>query len=141
MEFLLIMAVFLGLMFYMSSRAKKQQQAQRENLLGQLQPGTGVITIGGFYGRVVDVDGDVVTLESPSGVETIWSKTAIREVKEPQFAPVDEDDLAAPDVVVPDDPSDLTSSSPRTGAVPADEIEDRTEDEPGRDDESGRRDR
>lgn len=115
-EFLLIMAVFLGLMFFMSNRAKKQQASQRENLLNQLEPGVGVLTIGGFYGRVVDVDGDVVTLESPSGVETIWSKTAIREVKEPPFAEVEED-LDAPDVEVPDDASGLTTADnePRDG--------------------------
>lgn len=90
--FFLILLVFLVVMIVMSNRTRKKQAQQRQQLETGLQPGTGVMTIGGFYGRVVDVDGDVVTLESPSGVETIWSKTAIRQITEPPFAPVEEAD-------------------------------------------------
>lgn len=86
----LILLIFLVVMIVMSNRTRKKQTQQRKELETGLQPGTGVMTIGGFYGRVVDVDGDVVTLESPSGVETIWSKTAIRQITEPPFAPVEE---------------------------------------------------
>ena len=42
-------------------------------------------TIGGFYGTVVEVDGDVVTLATPLGDETLWSKRAIAAIEEPPF--------------------------------------------------------
>lgn len=87
---LILLLVFLVVMIVMSRRSRTQQTRQRQELESGLQPGTGVMTVGGFYGRVVDVDGDVVTLESPSGVETIWSKTAVRQITEPPFAPAEE---------------------------------------------------
>lgn len=101
---LIFLALMLGMMWFISSRGKKQQAAARQKLEEALVPGTWVMTIGGFLGKIVDIDGDVITLESPSGVETIWNRTAIREAKEPPYASADEDEVEADGVVVvPDD--------------------------------------
>ena len=61
-----------------------------------------VRTIGGFYGTVVEVDGDVVTLATPLGDETLWSKRAIAAIEEPPFGSASaqvelEDDAAEQD--------------------------------------------
>ena len=88
---IIFLALMIGMMWFVTSRGKKQAAAQRQMLNNSVVPGASVMTIGGFFGRVVDIDGDVVTLESPSGMETIWLKSAIKEVKEPPFAVVDED--------------------------------------------------
>jgi len=40
---------------------------------------------------VIAVDGDVITLESPSGAQTDWLRAAISKLATPPFAPVDED--------------------------------------------------
>lgn len=77
MEFLIIIAVFGLMMWFMQRSAKKQQQQRDAERDSALVVGTDVRTIGGFFGTVVDVDGDAVTLESPSGVETVWMKNAI----------------------------------------------------------------
>ena len=105
---IIFLALMIGMMWFVTSRGKKQAAAQRDMLAKTVVPGASVMTIGGFFGRVVDVDGDVVTLESPSGVETIWLKSAIKEVKEPPFAAIDEDeDVTGAAAVVPDDASSL----------------------------------
>ena len=50
-----LIVVMFGMMFWQSKKAK-QQQAERQDLRSNLQPGTEVITIGGIIGKVVSVD-------------------------------------------------------------------------------------
>ncbi|MDO4791615.1 MAG: preprotein translocase subunit YajC [Buchananella hordeovulneris] len=84
-----IMPILLILgMWWMSRSAKKQQARAEQERDAALVPGNWVVTIGGFYGRVVEVDGETVTLESPAGDETLWARRAIRGAEEPQFGTV-----------------------------------------------------
>lgn len=89
---ILILLVMLSMFWIMSRSAKKQRETLAQRQKEAAVPGTWVVTIGGFLGKVVAVDGDVVTLESPSGVETIWTMQAIREAKEPDYGTLTEDD-------------------------------------------------
>lgn len=92
----LLLVVMVGSMFWLSSRNRKQQQAAsafRDNL----QPGQEIVTIGGAYGTVVSVDGDVVELETAPGVVTRWTKNAIARLVEAPATAVDADDVAAGD--------------------------------------------
>ncbi|MFC7406145.1 preprotein translocase subunit YajC [Georgenia alba] len=114
-EILIFLVVMLGLMWFVTSRGRKQQAAARERLNEALVPGTWVMTIGGFFGKVVDVDGDVITLESPAGQETIWFKNAIKEAKEPPYAVVEEDEdseeeTQQPEVAQEPGPADVTTT-------------------------------
>lgn len=96
MEILIFLVPMLLLLWLVSSRGRKKQQAQQEQLLNSLDPGTWVMTRAGFFGKVVEVDGKVVTLESPTGELSIWLDAAIAEVKDPPFAE-DGDDEAEGD--------------------------------------------
>lgn len=97
MEILIFLAPMLLLLWLISSRGRKKQQAQQEQLLNSLAPGTWVMTRAGFFGKVVEVDGKVVTLESPTGELSIWLDAAIAEVKDPPFADDGEEDAEAED--------------------------------------------
>ena len=126
-EFLILIAVF-GLMMWMMSRGAKKQRQAAQDLRNNIEVGNQVMTASGFYGTVVDIDGDVITLESTPGVETMWKREAIHSVTEPPFAVVDED--AADDgatVEVPDDASSLTSADEPvvTDERPGDESDER----------------
>ncbi len=77
MELIIIMAVMLGFMWLMTRGARKAQKAQLEQREAAVVIGNNVVTNAGFFGRIVDIDGDAVTLESPSGDESVWLKTAI----------------------------------------------------------------
>ncbi len=64
------LAVLFGAMWWMSSRNRKQQGAAaafRDNLL----PGQEVMTGSGMYGTVVDVEGEVVILETAPGAQPL----------------------------------------------------------------------
>lgn len=84
--FLLMLIVLLLLFLAMNWFGKKKQAQLQSQRLAAIQVGNMVRTHSGFYGRIVDVDGDAVTLETPSGVETVWHKNAIAGPGEPPFA-------------------------------------------------------
>ena len=105
--FLIIVAVF-GLMMWMMSRGAKKQRQAAADLRSSLEVGTQVMTAAGFYGTIVDIDGDVITLESTPGVETLWKREAVSAVTEPPFAVEEDEDAEITDVEVPDDASTLT---------------------------------
>ena len=85
--FLWIMLIgMLLMMWFVSRRQRTMQEEQRRRTEKGLVPGSWVRTIGGFYGTVVEVDGDVVTLATPLGDETLWSKRAIAAIEEPPSA-------------------------------------------------------
>ncbi|MEE6281113.1 preprotein translocase subunit YajC [Georgenia sunbinii] len=112
-EFLILIAVFALMMWLMSRGAKKQRQAAAD-LRSNLELGQQVMTASGFFGTVVDIDGDVITLESSPGIETMWKREAIHAVTEPPFAVVAEDDDVEDDadqIEVPDDASSLIAST------------------------------
>jgi len=74
-----IWIMFIGMllmMWFVSRRQRAMQEEQKRRTEKGLVPGNWVRTIGGFYGTVVEVDGDVVTLATPLGDETLWSKRA-----------------------------------------------------------------
>ena len=130
MEFIILIAVF-GLMMWMMSRGAKKQRQAAQDLRSSLEVGNQVMTASGFYGTIVDIDGDVITIESTPGVETMWKRDAVASVTEPPFAVEDEDEVledVADDtgLAVPDDASSLTGT---TDPVLTDEPVERPRDE------------
>lgn len=87
---LIILLLGAGAMFLLSNRSRKQQR-QTQEFRAHLKPGDEVMTGSGLFGTVIAVDGDVITLESPSGGQTDWLRAAISKLATPPFAPVDED--------------------------------------------------
>ncbi|WP_228975407.1 preprotein translocase subunit YajC [Streptomyces sp. DH12] len=73
---LLPFIVLIGAMFLMTRSAKKKQQ-QAAEMRNQMQPGTGVRTIGGMYATVKEVGDDTVLLEVAPGVHAVYAKNAI----------------------------------------------------------------
>ena len=87
MELILILVLAFGAMWLMSSRTRKQQR-QAGDFRANLEVGQEVMTGSGFYGTIVEVDGDTITLESTPGNESRWIRAAISKLVEP---PVEEE--------------------------------------------------
>ncbi|EIF37146.1 preprotein translocase subunit YajC [Streptococcus sp. SK643] len=80
MTFLIVFVAMLGLMFLMQRSQKKQAQ-KRMDSLNKLQKGYEVITIGGLYGTVDEVDTEKRTVVlDVDGVYLTFELTAIRTV-------------------------------------------------------------
>ncbi|NBE51479.1 preprotein translocase subunit YajC [Streptomyces sp. YC537] len=106
-------------MFLMTRSAKKKQQAAA-TMRNEMQPGTGVRTIGGMYAVVKEVGEDTATLEVAPGVHAIYAKNAIGAVLDDEeynrlVHGVDQD-LKSDTPVVPDDASSLTEDDERADA-------------------------
>ncbi|CAM5326879.1 Preprotein translocase subunit YajC OS=Streptomyces tendae OX=1932 GN=yajC PE=3 SV=1 [Streptomyces tendae] len=107
---LLPFIVLIGAMFLMTRSAKKKQQ-QAATMRNEMQPGTGVRTIGGMYATVKEVNDDTVLLDAGPGVELLFAKNAIGAVlSDDEYNRIVhgiEHDLKSDADVVPDDASSL----------------------------------
>ncbi|MEU4166721.1 preprotein translocase subunit YajC [Streptomyces sp. NPDC026665] len=126
---LLPFIVLIGAMFLMTRSAKKKQQ-QAASMRNELQPGSGVRTIGGMYATVKEVNEDTVLLDAAPGVDLLFAKNAIGAVlTDDEYNRIVhgiEHDLKADGTVVPDDASSLTE----TDEPAADASSDASDDKP-----------
>ncbi|ORT59885.1 preprotein translocase subunit YajC [Streptomyces sp. CB03238] len=109
---LLPFIVLIGAMFLMTRSAKKKQQ-QAVEMRNQMQPGTGVRTIGGMYATVKEVGEDTVLLEVAPGVHAVYAKNAVGAVlDDDEYNRIvhGDGDLKTDTPVVPDDASSLTEA-------------------------------
>ena len=134
----MILIMLIG--FWLVSRfANKQQQKmleeQKRRTDEALVVGNWVKTRAGFYGTVVEIDGDVVTLATPLGDESLWEKSAILGAEEPPFASTAQDDeaqdaqddvaglIADDDAAFEDDAADAESGAQDEADDDADAVE------------------
>ncbi|MCX2970357.1 preprotein translocase subunit YajC [Streptomyces sp. TRM70308] len=121
--FLLPLLILIGFMFVMTRSAKKKQQ-QAMQMRDQMQPGTGVRTIGGMYARVKEVGDDTVLLEVAPGVHALYAKNAVGAVLEAEeYERIVHGETHGEDPVVPDDASTLTGPSGSADAVTDEKID------------------
>ncbi|GHD94306.1 preprotein translocase subunit YajC [Streptomyces naganishii] len=110
---LLPFIVLIGAMFLMTRSAKRKQQ-QAAQMRNQMQPGSGVRTIGGMYATVKEVSDDTVLLDAGPGVELLFAKNAIATVlTDDEYNRIVhgiEHDLKSDTDIVPDDASSLTGT-------------------------------
>ena len=97
---LLIMAAFLIVFMMWSSRSRKQQmqkmEQEKRDQLAAVTPGEWVRTRVGFWGRFVDLDGDIVVLETTDGHEMYGEREMIAEIGgQPPLAEVEQTDASA----------------------------------------------
>ncbi|MET7621132.1 preprotein translocase subunit YajC [Streptomyces sp. NPDC005408] len=110
---LLPFIVLIGAMFLMTRSAKKKQQAAAQ-MRNQMQPGTGVRTIGGMYATVKEIHDDSVLLEVAPGVHAVYAKNSIGAVlDDDEYNRIvhGDGDLKADGTIVPDDASSLTEAT------------------------------
>ncbi|MDF6041302.1 preprotein translocase subunit YajC [Streptomyces sp. JH14] len=109
---LLPFIVLIGAMFLMTRSAKKKQAAAAQ-MRNEMQPGTGVRTIGGMYATVKELHDDTVVLEVAPGVHAIYAKNSIGAVLDDaeynRIVHGDGDDIDG--AIVPDDASSLTEAA------------------------------
>ena len=89
LEIFLLPLLLIGLLWFMGAPQRKMRKEQAA-LMQTLAPGADVMTHGGLYGTVVEVEDDVVVLETAPGVTMRWAKRAIATIVTP---PVDDEDL------------------------------------------------
>ena len=83
------MVILFFWMSYSGRKARERLNQEREEII---VVGKDIMTTAGFYGKIVDIDGDAVTLLGPAGDETVWDRRAISRAAELPLAESEEVD-------------------------------------------------
>jgi len=71
--FILIFVLF----YFLILRPQQKQGRERQDMLKNLKRGDNVITSGGIYGRILNISGDIITLEISKGVSVRISRSGV----------------------------------------------------------------
>jgi preprotein translocase subunit YajC len=82
--FLFVLLAMFAFFYLLLIRPQRQQQRRQADMINALKPGDEVITAGGIYGDVTDVQDDRVSLEIAEDVEIEVAKRAIATVVPPE---------------------------------------------------------
>jgi preprotein translocase subunit YajC len=81
--FLVLLAMF-AFMYFLLIRPQRQQQRKHAELLNQLKIGDEVITAGGIYGEIVQLDTERVMVEIDDDVKIAVARRSIATVVPPE---------------------------------------------------------
>jgi len=101
------MVLMLGVMYVLMIRPQRQRQAQQQSMIDGCGVGDDVLTTGGIYGTVTQVDGDDVVVEIAPTITVHMTRRGIAAVLPPE----EEDEADDEDDVLVDDEPVAASSS------------------------------
>ena len=105
MQFLIIMVLMLGVMYVLMIRPQRQRQAQQQSMIDGCGVGDDVLTTGGIYGTITQVDGDDVVVEIAPTITVHMTRRGIAAVLPPEEEDDDDEEVEDDDNLVDDEPS------------------------------------
>ena len=106
MQFLIIMALMLGVMYVLMIRPQRQKQAQQQSTIANAGVGDDILTTGGIYATITEVEDDDVVVEIAHGVTVHMTRRGIAAVLPPE----DEDEEEDVEYAEEDDSDDETTA-------------------------------
>jgi len=108
-----------GFMYFLLIRPQRQQQRKHADLLSALKPGDEVVTAGGIYGEVVQLDAERVMIEIDEDVRIAVARRSITSVVPPEElerleAEANEAEADEGEVARADEAEPLTADEPMT---------------------------
>ena len=76
-SFLIMMVAIFAIMYFFMIRPQNKKQKEIQNFRNNLSVGQEVITAGGIYGKVKEIEDNVIILEIASGVKIRIDKNSI----------------------------------------------------------------
>ena len=95
MSGLLIIALLFALFWFMLIRPQRSRAREQQELIRSLEPGDEIVTTGGLYGVITQVDGDVLHVEIADGLAVRTARSAVAgivEVDEEEDLEIDEEE-------------------------------------------------
>jgi preprotein translocase subunit YajC len=83
-QFLIIMVLMLGVMYVLMIRPQRQRQAQQQSMIDDAGVGDDVLTTGGIYGTITQVEGDDVVVELAPSLTVHMTRRGIAAVLPPE---------------------------------------------------------
>ena len=84
MQFLIVMALMLGVMYVLMIRPQRQRQSQQQSMIDNAGVGDDVLTTGGIYGTITQVEGDDVVVELAPELTVHMTRRGIAAVLPPE---------------------------------------------------------
>lgn len=103
---IVIIAVGFLLIYLLFVRPQKRRQSQQQQLLDELRIGDEVLTAGGIYGTISQLDDDQVTVEIAPAIEVQVARRAIAGVTP------DADENEPPELEEPEDDEEGSETGP-----------------------------
>jgi preprotein translocase subunit YajC len=82
--FFIVLLLLFVVMWFMLIRPQRAQQKRHQEMLGSLKAGDEVVTSGGIYGEVVELDTERVMLEVDENVRLAVARRAIASIVPPE---------------------------------------------------------
>jgi preprotein translocase subunit YajC len=111
---LILLAAMFALLWVLLIRPQKRKQAEQQQLLAGIEPGDEILTVGGIYGIVHEIDEeDDLVVEIAEGIRVRIARRAVAGVEKP------EDEL---DEAEEDDGDAVDAPNDEDGVVVSEEI-------------------
>jgi preprotein translocase subunit YajC len=96
LTFLLSLVLMVAIFYFLLIRPQQRRARQQRSLVESLDVGDEVVTIGGLFGRIMEVDDESVTIDAGAGTRLRFLKQAVarklvEEEPEPQGEEADEE--------------------------------------------------
>jgi len=74
---ILFMVAIIGVFYFFMIRPQQKKAKDSKKFIEEIKKGDDVVTIGGIYGRVAEIEGDTIVLEVERGGRIKMSKSAV----------------------------------------------------------------
>lgn len=110
-SFLIVILVLLALMYFLMIRPQRARQREQQEQLNRIAPGDEIVTIGGIYADVVEVQDDKLVVEIAEDIHIEVARKAVATVV------TADERLAATEVELPDDEKPVRTTKYEVGAA------------------------
>ena len=124
MQFVIIMALMLGVMYVLMIRPQRQRQAQQQSMIDNAGVGDDVLTTGGIYGTITQIEGDDVVVELAPSLTVHMTRRGIAAVLPPEEDEEDdelEDEEDDADVVDEDSVPEASANGDKSAVTDGEE--------------------
>ena len=84
--------ILLALMWFLLIRPQRRRQLEAQKMMESLEVGKEIVTAGGLYGTITDLQDDEVRVEVADGVEVRLAKRAVAAVVSEEEEPEERED-------------------------------------------------
>jgi preprotein translocase subunit YajC len=82
MNGLLIVALLFGIFWFVLVRPQRARAREQQELIASLEPGDEIVTTGGLYGVITEVDGEILRVEIADGLVVRTARNAVAGIVE-----------------------------------------------------------
>jgi preprotein translocase subunit YajC len=120
MNGLLILALLFGIFWFVLVRPQRARAREQQELIASLEPGDEIVTTGGLYGVITEVDGEILRVEIADGLVVRTARNAVAGIVEFDEEEVEED------VEEEDGEAETAEGAPEAEEAPATRAEETT---------------